>query len=287
MHEMTPALGFRATPRRTRRRVVARVIAMSVVALLIAAPASAVVGGSPDTANRYSNVGLIVVRLDGEWFGQCSGTLVRDNVVLTAAHCVDVFSEEFPDPVPVDDLGVVFDPVPVPGGGSTQYQVASVQVHPSWWDLPPGGWQLQAAWARPEDAALMWLKEPVADIEPAPIVGIGGLDGLALTDETFTVVGYGITEFITGTVLSPMGEWLGSGRNFKHVSVITKHGAIADRYLKITTSTCFGDSGGPLLYGDTVVAINTWTSSWRCSAPSYSYRLDTPLAQTFLNAWLD
>lgn len=287
MHETTAeSRWLGATLRRAQRRVVAGAIAMLAVVLLIPAPAGAVVGGTPDASNVYANVGLIVERIDGEWFGTCTGTLVREDVVLTAAHCVDVFSEEFPNPFPVEDLGVVFDPVPQPET-SIQHGVDSVQVHPSWWDLPAGGWQLQAAWARPEDAALIWLTEPVAGIEPAPIVGIGGLDGLALTEETFTVVGYGITEFISGTVLSPMGEWLGIGRNLKHVSVITEHGAIADRYLKISASTCFGDSGGPLFHGDTVVAINTWTSSWRCSAPSYSYRLDTSLAQTFLDAWLD
>jgi hypothetical protein len=77
-------------------------------------------------------------------------------------------------------------------------------------------------------------------------------------------------------------------RNYTEVSVVTEHEAVGvvDSYLKITASTCYGDSGGPLLHGRTVVALNNWTTSMRCSAPSFSYRLDTPLAQSFLNRWL-
>jgi len=44
--------------------------------------------------------------------------------------------------------------------------------------------------------------------------------------------------------------------------------------------------GAGELHGETVVAINTWTSSMRCAGPSYSYRLDAPTAQEFLNTYL-
>ena len=60
-------------------------------------------------------------------------------------------------------------------------------------------------------------------------------------------------------------------RSFRDVSVITKHDAFPDRFLKITQATCFGDSGGPLFHDGTVVAINTWTFSTRCSGPNFSY----------------
>ena len=41
---------------------------------------------------------------------------------------------------------------------------------------------------------------------------------------------------------------------------------------------------GPLFHSGTVVAINTWTFSWRCDGPNLEYRIDSPIAQTFLNA---
>jgi hypothetical protein len=45
---------------------------------------------------------------------------------------------------------------------------------------------------------------------------------------------------------------------------------------------------GPLFHGDTPRRRqHTWTNSMRCVAPSFSYRLDAPLAQAFLEEWLD
>jgi Trypsin len=134
--------------------------------------------------------------------------------------------------------------------------------------------------------SLIWLQTPVAGITPAPIVEAGGLDELDLTHETFVQTGYGLTGFVRGSILSPKGEATADGRNYTTVTVITEHDAFPDRFLKITASTCFGDSGGPLFHGSTEVAVNTWTSSTRCDAPSLSYRLDAPRAQWFLDTWL-
>jgi len=259
-------------------------IVMGAVLVLTATPAVAVVDGQQDTESVYANVGQLVKRFDGEWFGACSGTLVGEAIVLTAAHCVDDVIAL--DGLGIEDVGIVFDPMP--GPASILYGVDRIEVHPDWLTRSPvrGGGRPVALGPGAEDVALMWLSDPVAGIEPASIIAAGGLDALDLTGETFTVVGYGFTEFVTGSLLSPRWEAEASGRSFRNVSVITEHEAIADRYLMITASACFGDSGGPLLLGETVVAVNTWTSSWRCEAPAFSYRLDAERAQWFLDAWL-
>jgi len=54
--------------------------------LATSVPAGAITGGTEDTANRYSNVGMVIFyQPDGRF--RCSGTLVAPRVFLTAAHC--------------------------------------------------------------------------------------------------------------------------------------------------------------------------------------------------------
>ena len=50
--------------------------------------------------------------------------------------------------------------------------------------------------------------------------------------------------------------------------MITTHDLFPDRFVKITKSVCFGDSGGPMFHEDTLVALNTWTFSTRCATES-------------------
>ena len=120
---------------------------------------------------------------------------------------------------------------------------------------------------------------------PAPLADAGYLDSLDLTSETFTVVGYGTDEFVTGSVVSPKAITVYDGaRSYKDVSVITTHDLFPDRFVKITESVCFGDSGGPMFHEGTLVALNTWTFSSRCDAPNLQYRVDSAPAQSFLDA---
>jgi S1-C subfamily serine protease len=138
-----------------------------------------------------------------------------------------------------------------------------------------------------EDIALVFLDAPVAGVTPAPIAGAGYLDELDLKSETFTVVGYGTDAFITGSAASPKAITVFDGvRSYREVTAIPAQDAFPDRFLKITASLCFGDSGGPLFHDGTVVAINTWTFSYRCAGPNLVYRVDSPTAQAFLDRYL-
>ena len=55
--------------------------------------------------------------------------------------------------------------------------------------------------------------------------------------------------------------------------------------MKITKSVCFGDSGGPLFHGETLVAINTRMFSYRCEGPNREYGVDSPVAQALLGQY--
>lgn len=262
-----------------------RLVAAAVCAVLLAAaPAGAVIDGTSDLNNDLENVGLLELRVGANWFEFCSGTLVASDVVLTAAHCTDFLVEEGPDGFGPDDLRITFDPTP--DASSTRYLVDHIVVHPSWPTAGPCFGNSKGACLSPghEDIALVFLKEDVAGVTPAPIAGPGYLDRLNLKTATFTVAGYGTDEYVTGSAAAPKPIVIFDGiRSYKTVTAIPAKDAFPDRFVKITKSVCFGDSGGPLFHNGTVVAINTWTFSWRCDGPNLEYRVDSPIAQAFLN----
>jgi hypothetical protein len=177
------------------------VAATAFAVLLLTAPAGAVIGGTSDTANKYANVGVLQLNVDSDWFDFCSGTLVRADVVLTAAHCTDFLVEEGPDGFGPDDLRISFDPE----GDAPYYMVDSILVHPDWFTAPAciGNSKYRCLAPPAEDIALVFLDDSVAGVTPAPIADLGYLDELNLESETFTVVGYGTDKFITGSAASP------------------------------------------------------------------------------------
>jgi hypothetical protein len=267
-----------------------RVVSVGVallVSVVLVQPAGAILDGTDDTANQFESVGMLQAQVDAdEWVAFCSSTLVAPDVVLTAAHCTDFFTAPVgAEGLGPDDLRVSFDVAP--DEDSTYYVADHIVVNPDWLTAGPClGNSKHLCLASPaEDIALVFLQDAVSGVTPSPIAGPGYLDALDVTSETFTVVGYGTDDFVIGSAFSPNQITIFDGvRSYREVTAITTHDAFPDRFLKITAGVCFGDSGGPLFHEGTIVALNTWTFSARCTGPNLEYRTDSAIAQAFLDA---
>jgi hypothetical protein len=74
------------------------------------------------------------------------------------------------------------------------------------------------------------------------------------------------------------------------VSAQTKK--VVDRWFRSATGQphqgglCFGDSGGPVLYGTTILAVNSFVINGNCAGSGYSYRIDQPEILAWINSFL-
>lgn len=173
------------------RRTMAAAVAALLALVLAPGQAGAVVGGQPD-GDAHPYAGLILV--PGE--GVCSGTLIDEDVVLTAGHCTDFFDQEGFETVLVTfDSEAAVDPetwLPVEGEG-TWYEASGWVTHPDY---------VEADWPFTYDYGVVLLADPVVGIEPAnlptpalidELVGSAGQTGYRFMD-----VGYGVSTIVRG-----------------------------------------------------------------------------------------
>lgn len=266
-----------------------RLVLAVVLGLVLALPAVAITNGVPD-GNDHPNVGSIVLRHDPATSGfpdlppllqWCSGTLIDDDVFLTASHCtVDLtfFS---------DDLGfevlVTFDPM---------IQAGATFFTGTWVTNPNyNGFQGKGGSSDPGDVAVILLDDSPG-ITPAQLPEEGLLDDLKKSGELkntrFTAVGYGTVR--DGIRTGPAGILDNLDRNRSEQGFLSLTKAWLTLPMTEPTGdggTCFGDSGGPhFIHVDgletDIVASITVTGDAVCKATDKTYRMDTDSARGFL-----
>ena len=238
--------------------------------LLLLSPmhAGAITGGRVDTGNRYPFVGLLAFYdAQGEYVHRCTGTLLSPTVILTAAHCTDgmalvyaYFQIAVPDDFRKNPTGISGTPF----------------THP---DFNPNNLN--------NDVGIVVLDQPGVNLSEYPTVASEGFltelkASHEIQDDTFVAVGYGVQ-----TGFPPPTQIVDLQRRFSE----SPYGGLTQNNLHLQQNpnstggggTCFGDSGGPHFWQDTlmIVSVTSWGDAI-CRSNDMTQRLDIQSVLDFL-----
>lgn len=104
-------------------------LGIAIILTLSVAPAIAITGGSQDY-DDHPNVGIMGVFIGGEPVGSCSCTLIAEDVVLTAGHCIEYVQSLGEG---VADVMVSFDYDPITNPALADWKIVSELIlHPDY-----------------------------------------------------------------------------------------------------------------------------------------------------------
>lgn len=205
-----------------------RLVLSALVALALAAPAHAIVGGQPADAALKGETAMIVSTRGAS----CTGVVLAPNALLTAAHCVQPQA---------DYAMVVFE-----ASGPRLIPINRIALHPS---FDPNSFETR----RPTpDLAVVRLSEALpAGFRPARL---SSEVALPARRTAFTVVGFGVTK-------DGDGKSAGTLRSVELPSIGTTGGIMVRLSDGAAKGGCTGDSGGPIYLDGVVAGIIGWSTA--------------------------
>jgi hypothetical protein len=283
-----------------RRFLFTVALALGMVATT-ALPVAAITGGQPDGDGHPYGALLLV---PGVTF--CSGTLIDEDVILTAGHCTDFWSNTGDPELVIDEVLVSFSP--------------QAEVDEDWNPVDPEDWYVASSWTtHPDyvsadwpftfDYGLVYLDEDVTGIEPAILPELGLVNDLigehGQTPNRFLDVGYGQNGVTVGggtpqrnftwtrkVAVERYRPGKGSVSGIFHPTWFITGSVPSDQH----GGGCGGDSGSGIFplasgaLGDTILAVHT--GGYRLGPngvicgriTSLNHRVDIPEVLDWINA---
>ena len=248
---------------------------------LLIGNAYAISNGVPD-GNDHPYVCWIVT-YDGasDYVFLGSGSLIAQNVVLTAGHVTNDAGGQ-----PIAYAWVSFSPTaswPPWAGGGDWIAVVGLGTHPLY---NMGGAKGITDWLT-YDVGILILSEDVSLAEYAELPSLGQVNTLPMK-QNLELVGYGVQYQVRGAGIPPSGNWnwIDFGWRYQTQSeLIASNNVMSEQFIRVTANpaqgkggTCFGDSGSPILLAgtNTIVGVCSWGTNGNCAGVSYDQRIDIP-----------
>jgi len=183
-------------------------------------------GGTPTSENAWTSTVAITTQIRGKPKQYCSGVLVTEDVVLTAAHCLLPWLKPFEE-----NLRIYIGNGALKGEFDGQYGVKEAVIHPNYL-------LNENATNDIYDFAYIMLSEPV-DLEKVTIFPVIQTQEkmneiMEHLKNEVTIVGYGYT------------EQMSTGVKYEVTTTINSHTNTEMSIGGNGKDTCRGDSGGPV-----------------------------------------
>lgn len=216
-----------------------------------------IIGGTP-VGTAPSWITALTLKSGNLYYQFCGGSLIAPQWVVTAAHCLDDSTND------TRLLRLVIGETTL-STASQYHAVDQVIIHPAW--------QGEASGDFTGDIALLHLTSTVA-LTPIPLAAANAAESIP-SGALLWAYGWGDTSANNSTTSDTLQQ---VALPYVGFSSLTE----ADHFLaggNAGEDTCYGDSGGPLTYDDTLYGITSYGTSLCAQAGS-------PAAYTSVGSYL-